>query len=762
MAERNISKLTSTDSVSEWFVPVLLLILLICLWFSPWLLGGKVLAPFDIMQDMMAPWRGNRSVPAVHNHFVTDAVTHHIPYRLLSAQAFHEDGYVGWNPLLFGGTPQDANTMVLNYEWSTQLHRFLSFWTAWHLGRMLQFLTAGCGMLLFLRGQGCNAGVALLGAVSYMLNSQFVAWIYFNPGLAGFCWMPWLLWALHVARDKSAKFLGVASVFLALALLGGTIQQSAFVLLVLACVWAGWLWDGPRNRLFAGRVSVAFVVIGILGAALAAFMLEPSIAAFFDNAATGHSRGGLEYPYGAWQPILNALVWPFTTFPFVLGSVQTLDLGKAFKHSMMALGFFGTVPVVLAVVSLFSRQTPMAAKLMILSGVFIPLTPLVGLLYHRINLLWILGGCWGACAWIAAADGEKILQVARWMWRGLGAAVSFWVVASIAIVFSRSWLEPILERKISSMASESVFGGFSEWMRMRTLAVFDYLCIWNPWQLAALTGLAFSIWGLAQLSSPSVLRRLIAALGVAAQLSLLWWQWSTWSNPDLPYEKPSVVQLLQRELGRTGRLAIKARPLSAYLLAPNMLMPAGVAINDGYDAIHPHGMKSPTGLAWDFPGVTHYLGRSDETLPGGWLPIWKDGDWVILRNPRPAFGRLVAKGGLETSLDHSRFHRPTLNTMEVAIPEGTVNVEVFSNWHRGWKWRTQEDESWKETRLGPGRGVEAELDAPVGSETHIFFRYDPCPPRWVISIVGGALLVVLVLVIFSRGCIKGDHAFIQL
>jgi hypothetical protein len=298
-------------------------------------------------------------------------------------------------------------------------------------------------------------------------------------------------------------------------------------------------------------------------------------------------------------------------------------------------------------------------------------------------------------------------------------------------------------------------------MQMRTLAILDYLCIWNPWQLAALAGCALSIWGLAQLSSPSVLRRLAAPLGVALQLSLLWWQWSTWSKPELPYEKPAVVQLLRSELGQTGRLAMTIRPLPASLLAPNMLMPAGVAINDGYDAIHPHGMRSPTGLAWDFPGVTHYLGRNDESLPAGWAQSWKDSEWVILRNPHPVFGRLGSMGGLETSLDGSHFRRPTLNTMEVSVPAGIKSVEVFSNWHRGWRWRTQESEPWRETVQGPTRGIEVAFAAPTPGETLIYFRYDPRPPRWVMAIIGGALLGVLGLGIFSRGRIEGDHAGVQ-
>ena len=168
------------SSLKCWLLPVALLVTCGFALFAPWLVAGKVLAPFDLVGEMLLPW-GQKTQPDVHNHFVLDGATHHIPYRLLSERGFREDGYVGWNPVQFGGTAQHANTMVLNYEWSTQLNRFLKFWTAWHVGKLLNFLTAGLGMLLFLRSQGCRPFVALTGAVGFMLNTQFAVWIFFNP-----------------------------------------------------------------------------------------------------------------------------------------------------------------------------------------------------------------------------------------------------------------------------------------------------------------------------------------------------------------------------------------------------------------------------------------------------------------------------------------------------------------------------------------------------------------------------------------------------
>jgi hypothetical protein len=478
--------------LSAW-AAVILIASVIVIAFSPFLTKGKLLAPFDLAFEMLEPWRTSDS-PAVQNHFVLDAVTHHIPYRILSERALSQDGYVGWNPLQSGGTPQHANTMVLNYEWSTQLHRFLDFWTAWHVGKMLNILIAGLGMFLFLRSQGCSHVISLTGGIAFMLNTQFVVWIFFNPGLAGFGWMPLFLWALHAARKGSAQYLALAALFLSLAILGSTLQQLAFILIALACVWIGWIWDEPgddkRTRI---KITVAFFVVGALAAGISAFMLEPTITFFLENISGGHGRGGVFYTEGMLQPLLNSVAMLLSPYPFILGSPQTLDLNKVFLSNLYSLGFFGTLPVILALVSLFSNRVPTAAKLLILAGSLIPLTPLVGFLYHRINLLWILGGCWGGAVWLATASQQEIRRLSKFLWWSLAAACALWLLASTALVFLRPWAEPLLQQRVIAMAETSLFGMFPEWLKSRASKLLDYLCIWNSWQVAALTGALLSV-----------------------------------------------------------------------------------------------------------------------------------------------------------------------------------------------------------------------------------------------------------------------------
>jgi len=733
------------SSYKDWLLPVAILVTFGFALFAPWLVAGKVLAPLDVVEEMFLPWRGEGMHPAVHNHYVTDAVLHYIPYRMLAKQALKQDGYVGWNPLLFGGTAQNANTMLINHDWSVLLHDFAPFWSAWTLGRMGQFLLAGVGMLIFLRSRGCAPGVALLGAVAYMLNQQFVAWIYFNQVVAAFCWLPFLLWVIYLSLEKSRSYLAAAAGFFALALLGSTLQQMAFVLAALVCVYLGILIDNRGVGLTFRKTTAAFTVIGMLGAGLVAFMLEPTISAYLENGRTGHGRGGFFYPAGSLQPVLHAVASPLTIFPSWLGSTSSLVLWKIFKFDIFNVGFFGTVPMVLAVVALFSRGVPSGAKLLMLGGVLVPLTPLVGFLYHRFNILWILGGCWACCAWLAAASPVMLRRAAWWMGILLGLASTAWLLASLGIWWWRDVLESALQAQVLASSPSSAFGLFEDWMRSRATNLLSYLYIWNPWQIMMLGGAAVSVWGLTRLGRGNGVWQFAAAAGVALQLSVFWWQWTTWSDPESIYKEPELARFLQQEVGATGRLAIESAPWAEAMFPPNMLMPSGVAITGGYDAIQPLGMKSPSGKSWDFPGATHFLGKFTDDGPEDWTEVWKDGDWHVLRNPEQAVGVVTSLDG-EKQLSRDLFARPTLNTMEVLAPAGTTKLKLYSNWHRGWKWRDPVENVWKPVVKSDIRSVQVDFAEPLGSESPIEFRYSPSSPKWammltLLSLVGVVLVI---------------------
>jgi hypothetical protein len=415
-----------------------------------------------------------------------------------------------------------------------------------------------------------------------------------------------------------------------------------------------------------------------------------------------------------------------------------------FKFDIFNVGFFGTIPMVLACLGLFSRSIPSSAKLLMLAGVLVPLSPLVGFLYHRFNVLWIFGGCWACCAWLSAASPDTLRRTSAWLGGLLALGAVIWSLASLGIVIWRESLDAALQAKVVAASSASAFGIFQDWMRSRAVGLLDHLCIWNPWQLMMLGGAAISTWGLTRLQPERGVWQFAAAAGVALQLNVFWWQWTTWSEPELVYEEPELVSFLKQEVGTNGRLAMEPALWAEAMFPPNMLMPSGVAITGGYDAIQPFGMKSPSGKSWDFPGATHFMGKVEDDGPANWIEVWNDGRWHVLRNPLQSVGMITTLLE-ERPLEREMFARPTLNTMKVAVPARATKLNLYSNWHRGWRWQDPSGGEWKPVGKSEIRSVEVSFAEPLVSDSVIQFRYVSSAPKWVMVITLLSMLGIVVV-----------------
>ncbi len=726
-------------------------------WFSPWWMQGKVMAPFDILPGLYEPWRTNDSPPKIHNHFSTDAVNQYVPYRMWADKSLREDGYLGWNPHVFGGTPQYANTMVSGFDWGMWIHGLLDFWTAWHLAPMLYLFIAGAGMFIFLRARGCPPSIASLAALAYMANWQFITCLYFRQLVSSFCWIPWVLWALSplfpparsgapASRPASWR-LALTPFFLCLAFLGGTLQQHAFIVIVLGCVGLGILMDSASRMNERFRKLLWIAVLGGVAVCLAAFMLEPTIRLYQDNQRSGHTRGAFGYDGDYLQPLLNLISLPFHAFPFPLGRPQTLDLWKAFRSDFMNAGFMGTLPALVAIASLFSKKVFWGPRLMILLGLLVPLTPLVGYLYHRIHIVWILGGCWAAAELLAAGSPDDLRKWSRRLMIGSLVVCGLWLLVSLALL---AFEEPIIQRLqqvIGARAAEAKSPAIQQWLQDRAAGFPRELALWHPWQLVPAIGALLSFISLRWIRLPDF-KSLLPTVGVAIQLSAVWFVWASWSEEHEPYGKPPGMQELARLVGH-GRLGMPPLDKKQRFMPSNTPEPVGIAVLEGYDSIHPLGIvpdpQNPLQSSDGIPLVTHLLTLPDNTGPPGWLPqgsFWGRHLWKHPSASTTAFLKTVGQDSLYSMVWTSW----TMNRRKLDVPPANGEVIVAENWHRDWRYRLP-DGPWQAPAMGPDRTIHI----PVSFEipTTLELKFTPHSVRWPLWLSAAALLASVALLIIA-------------
>lgn len=707
---RTARQLTVPNKTKSDLICVCILVALVALAFSPWWVGGKFFGPIDIVYELYEPWAAGDTVVSVHNHFTSDAVTQYLPYRAFAQAAYAAEGRVAWNDLQYMGVPAWANTMAGYDDWTMQLHRWLDFSTAWHIGLALSALIAVIGMYFLLRSLQYSPGIALACAVAFGLNSQFVNWIYHRFQLASFGWVPWMVWAMVRSRAGDRHAYLLVPVFMALGFVGGTLQTAIYVLIVAGVVGL-LLQSGYGNGLQANYVpatrNVLFrELLPWIAAAfgLAAYSGLGEVSMYLETIRSGQVRGHIGYAGGLRDPVSSA-IFAFVQFaPTLLGSARSLDLAKVLGGDLFNIAYAGTLPCLVAMVSLFRSDAPREARVLACLGLVIPLTPLVGPLYHRVQIIWVFAAIWlFAWYWESGINrgGAAFARRLSWVW---GAVLLGWVLLSAATVIFETEISHLIRDEVTNRLAqgEGQFGAYSAWMETRTDRLIPDLRIWAPRQLLWIAGFTLCLWALVRRSGgrahhlPLLLAGLILELGSYAH------SWITVVDPiEYPvYAARDDLDRLRKSTGE-GFVHVFRSPDSEFLLPPNLLSVYGIRTLEQYESIRPIGAWQRSGFLTDSRalgrlGVTIGVTERHAGWPGsGWVHERSEIRFEVWRNvhavPRylkreVVSGDAVPMGGATVFADRAvRVIRETPSERVLEIPADVSGVRVAENCLPGWK-----------------------------------------------------------------------------
>ena len=716
---------------SPWFLASLAWIGLLLAFFFPIVFQGKVLAPLDILDHLMRPWSDGAGGFGVHNAFVYDAISQYLPYNWCVFQSLRQDGYIGWNPYVYGGYALLENTMLCPGDWHHQLYRFFDFWTAWDLGIVLQFAIAGFGALLMLRGEGLPAWAALVGAVSFAFYSQHVLWIYHRWVLGASCWFPWIVWAVRRARRKNRVFDFWSVAFTALAFRGGSLQSCLFVATLVLCLFLSDWWPQPtrwKPRTIL-RSALPYATLAVLSSVLISDVLLNTVPPYLE--------GCRKLPQKSFLKALLALPTLVTALhPTALGTPQAMDGFKAFGCDLFDLKFAGAIPFVLALFAVFRKRAPLLPRILFVLGLAIPFTPLSHWFYSRSTVLFALGCAWLA-AWTIANPKEGTTMTSWRRLARLGSALAaLWILASAMLLAFIPKIVPKLHRFVENGLSADKSSRL-DWMLARSDAFLDGIPIWNPHNLLPVLLVAlglFAAWSVVRAERRTIWKAVLV-LCVFGEL----FSWSrTWiSFSERPvvaagtlYPIPGWAADLRGEMDDAGMLWIHGERPEFDYLQQNAQAGIGIASLQGYETIRPRTLAPPAKAADYNPGafsergVSHVLVLPGARPPDGlsnWIECIDSPDLHLFRNPDfDGRWQAILDDGARIPIHDTE---SSANRRRFELPAGTISVSIAEPFHPGWQDRPPVGVSATACRREDG-GTIVTFDRPlvVPAKLERFFR----------------------------------------
>jgi hypothetical protein len=198
------------------YLPILLIIFLVSIFFKDFIIKGLIPIPADTIVGMYHPWRDvtwdnfQNGVP-FKNFLITDPVRQQYPWKFLAIDYLKIGQLPLWNPYTFSGSPLLANFQSGAFYPLNIIFFILPFNTAWGIFILLQFLVGGIFMYLYLKNLRLLTTSALMGAITFIFSGFFIAWSEWGNIVHTLLWLPLILLSidkivLNSNQNANSKF----------------------------------------------------------------------------------------------------------------------------------------------------------------------------------------------------------------------------------------------------------------------------------------------------------------------------------------------------------------------------------------------------------------------------------------------------------------------------------------------------------------------------------------------------------------------------
>ncbi|HET6320371.1 MAG TPA: hypothetical protein VFG86_28270, partial [Chloroflexota bacterium] len=479
---------------------VLLVLILPVVWFNQVLwpgLSGKTMLPYDNLYAF-EPWHSLRPDVVPYNALLSDLVLENAVWELHARRMFMSGQLPLWNPQILAGAPflADAQGSVLYpldlvLYWMPLAEAF-GWYTALHV------VVAGLGTYALGRLLGLHRPAALFAALAYMFGGAFITSATFPQVIGVAAWIPTMVAVVErtVQQRRASRRLWLGgTLVVATQFLAGHPEISIYLLLTVGAYAAARLAMLGRALV---RPALQITSMIIVGAALAAIQLLPTLEAVGNNARTG-ARTATDLAAVAWPlPQLWTLLLPdlfgnpthHEWLDIWSATWRQSDSGTIFwgvKNYVEAGQYLGVLTLLLAIIGLvrgrrtytliFGVMALLALLFVLGSPLYLALQGVPGFTQLRSPFRWVLPLGFIA-AMLAGMGLDAILErPLRARLAGLG-GVAFGTLVLGAVGLSLLWQEPffkLAQRFVTDPAwAERAFGPAARYLpsALNTPAMF--------------------------------------------------------------------------------------------------------------------------------------------------------------------------------------------------------------------------------------------------------------------------------------------------
>ncbi len=359
------------------FWPIIFIFIVWFIFSAPYFLKDRVPFSSTYLVNFFPPWSAySQFAGPIKNNAMPDIITQIYPWKHLAIEIWKTGNVPLWNPYSFSGTPHLANYQSAVLSPLNLLFFILPFVDAWSLLVLLQPLSAGLFMYLFVRSLKRSQAAGLISSISFMFCGFIVVWMDYATLAYAIAFLPLALFCIEKYFElKQIRYLILLSISLPLSFFSGHFQISIyFFITVLVYLIYKFITTKDIN---ASLKLALFIFFGFL---LSLPQLLPSIEFYLQSLRSTVFAKGEAIP---WQYISTFLA------PDFLGNPVTRN--DWFGHYAEWNGYIGVLPLMLAVYSIISKKRVQTFFLLAM-GIFALLigldTPLLTLLINlRIPVL---------------------------------------------------------------------------------------------------------------------------------------------------------------------------------------------------------------------------------------------------------------------------------------------------------------------------------------------------------------------------------------